>query len=101
MRFAAQGYGGGKPGAFGGFRTSLGTRPNPKLSLSFPACTRFTLDLPGGGGFFDPFDRDPEAVARDVAEGLVSVKAARSEYGVRVTRAGRLQGLTPERRGSS
>jgi N-methylhydantoinase B len=88
MRFAAQGYAGGKPGAHGGFRTSLGTRPNPKLSLRLPAGTRFTLDLPGGGGFFDPKDRDPEAVAEDVAEGLVSLRSAEHEYGVRVSRSG-------------
>lgn len=36
----------------------------------------------GGGGYGDPIDRDPEAVARDVAEGLVSEGAARAVYGV-------------------
>jgi N-methylhydantoinase B len=90
MRFRAEGYLGGRPGAPGAFRTSLGTRPNPKLSLPLPAGTRFTLELPGGGGFYDPRTRDPEAVARDVAEGLVSPKAAERDYGVRVTRLGRL-----------
>jgi N-methylhydantoinase B len=97
MRFRAQGYLGGKPGAPGAFRTSLGTRPNPKLSLPLPAGTRFTLELPGGGGFYDPRTRDPEAVARDVAEGLVSPKAAQRDYGVRVTRSGRLAGATADR----
>src|SRR5206468_280019 len=87
MRFAAQGYAGGQPGGRGGFRTSLGTRPNPKLSLTLPAGTRFTLDLPGGGGFFDPRERDPEAVAGDVAEGLVSPGAAGRDYGVAISRA--------------
>jgi N-methylhydantoinase B len=90
MRFAAQGYAGGKPGAPGGFRTSLGTRPNPKLSLLLPADTRFTLDLPGGGGFFDPRDRDAEAVAEDVAEGLVSPLSAQRDYGIRVSRSGQV-----------
>ncbi len=92
MRFPAEGYAGGKPGAPGGFKTSLGTRPNPKLSLPLPAGTRFTLELPGGGGFHDPRERDPEAVARDVAEGLVSVKAAERDYGLKVTRSGRITG---------
>lgn len=87
MRFAAQGYAGGKPGGHGGFRTSLGTRPNPKLSLLLPAGTRFTLELPGGGGFFDPGERDPAAVTQDVAEGLVSAGAAERDYGVSVTRS--------------
>ena len=97
MKFAAQGYLGGKPGAKGGFETSLGTRPNPKLSLSLPAGTGFTLELPGGGGFHDPLLRDPEAVAADVAEGLVGVASAERDYGVKVTRAGRITGVTPER----
>jgi N-methylhydantoinase B len=97
MRFPAQGYLGGKPGGPGGFRTSLGTRPNPKLSLPLPAGTRFTLELPGGGGFHDPLERDPEAVARDVAEGLVSPRAAERDYGVKATRSGRIVGLTPAR----
>jgi N-methylhydantoinase B len=87
MRFAAQGYSGGGPGARGGFLTSAGKRPNPKLSLALPAGTRFTLELPGGGGFFDPLTRDPEAVAVDVAEGLVSPEAAEREYGKKVSRA--------------
>jgi N-methylhydantoinase B len=36
----------------------------------------------GGGGIGDPLDRDPRAVAGDVAEGLVSRRAAREDYGV-------------------
>jgi N-methylhydantoinase B len=35
-----------------------------------------------GGGYGDPLDRDPESVARDVLEGLVSPAAARDIYGV-------------------
>jgi N-methylhydantoinase B len=97
MRFAAQGYLGGKPGANGAFKTSRGARPNIKLSQRFPAGTRFTLDLPGGGGFYDPLERDPEAVARDVAEGLVSPKSAERVYGVKVTRAGRIRHLREEK----
>jgi N-methylhydantoinase B len=98
MKFAAQGYLGGKPGAKGGVRTSLGTRPNIKLSQRFPGGTRFTLELPGGGGFHDPFERDPEAVATDVSEDLVSTKSAERDYGVRVTRRGRVVGLTATRK---
>jgi N-methylhydantoinase B len=90
MKYAAEGYLGGKPGARGGFKTSRGTRPNIKLSQRFPQGTGFTLDLPGGGGFHDPRERAPEAVATDVAEGLVSPSAAEREYGLRVTRQGRI-----------
>ena len=37
---------------------------------------------PGGGGFGDPFTREPDAVAIDVRDDRVSVQAARDEYGV-------------------
>jgi len=97
MRFAAQGYLGGKPGGLGGFKTSRGSRPNIKLSQRFSPGTKFTLDLPGGGGFHDPRDRDLEAVARDVAEGLVSPRTAEREYGVKVTRSGRILRLREEK----
>ena len=36
----------------------------------------------GGGGYGDPLERDPDAVARDVAAGLVSPERARDVYGV-------------------
>lgn len=36
----------------------------------------------GGGGWGNPFDRDPEKVAADVKQGFVSVEAAASDYGV-------------------
>jgi N-methylhydantoinase B len=36
----------------------------------------------GGGGYGDPFERPLDQVCRDVAEGSVSVEAARSSYGV-------------------
>jgi N-methylhydantoinase B len=98
MKFAAQGYLGGKQGANGGFRTSLGTRPNIKLSQRFPAGTRFTLELPGGGGFYDPLERDVQAVAEDVSEGLVSSRAAERDYGVKVTPSGRVVGLSARRK---
>jgi N-methylhydantoinase B len=43
---------------------------------------RVTLLTAGGGGHGDPRERDPEAVRRDVAEGYLSVAAAREVYGV-------------------
>jgi len=36
----------------------------------------------GGGGWGDPFERDPERVARDVKVGLVDREQAQSSYGV-------------------
>lgn len=36
----------------------------------------------GGGGWGDPFERDPEAVLADVLDDYVSIEAARESYGV-------------------
>jgi N-methylhydantoinase B len=42
----------------------------------------------GGGGHGDPFARAPEAVARDVWNGKVTVEAAQACYGVAVNAGG-------------
>lgn len=81
-RFAADGYAGGKPGALGGISTSTGEVLEGKGEREFPPDVRVILDLPGGGGYFDPLERDPEAVRRDVLDGLVSLAAAERDYGV-------------------
>jgi N-methylhydantoinase B len=41
-----------------------------------------TIDAPGGGGYGNPLEREPEMVLRDVLEGYVSLEHARTEYGV-------------------
>jgi N-methylhydantoinase B len=43
---------------------------------------------PSGGGYGDPLERDPELVAVDVADELVSVEDARDHYGVVVSADG-------------
>jgi N-methylhydantoinase B len=40
---------------------------------------------PSGGGYGNPFERDPEAVLFDVLEGLVSAEAAEQHYGVAIS----------------
>lgn len=98
MRYAAEGYLGGGPGGHGGFRTSTGDRPNPKISTRLAEGVGFTLDLPGGGGFGEPLTRDPRAVAEDVAEGYVSRSSAWRDYGVRVSTTGGVAEESPARR---
>jgi N-methylhydantoinase B len=39
------------------------------------------LQSAAGGGFGDPHRRDRAAIARDVAEGYVTVEAAHKDYG--------------------
>ncbi len=43
------------------------------------------MRLANGGGYGDPLDREPEAVLRDVANGLVSREVAQEIYGVALT----------------
>jgi len=43
---------------------------------------------PGGGGFGDPLDREPERVANDVANGWVSAARAGESYGVTLSADG-------------
>ena len=40
------------------------------------------LKTGGGGGFGDPYERDPEHVRADVLDGFVSLEAAKRDYGV-------------------
>jgi len=42
----------------------------------------FRHEVAGAGGYGDPLERDPEAVARDVRNEVVSLDAARADYGV-------------------
>jgi N-methylhydantoinase B len=39
----------------------------------------------GGGGWGDPFEREPERVLRDVRDGYVTIEGAARDYGVAVT----------------
>jgi N-methylhydantoinase B len=86
--FQPPGLYGGLPGAPGNVRLdgealSLGDarRKLGVLSLGDPG-TRVTIETPGGGGIGAPRERDPEHVLADVRNGLVSVEAARRDYGV-------------------
>ena len=54
----------------------------------------------GGGGYGDPLNRDPEAVARDVTAGLVSDAVARHIYGVVLVSGAVSQAATEELRAS-
>lgn len=54
-------------------------------TLFHPADAVLTV-CAGGGGYGDPLERAPTAVATDVAAGLVSPRAANDVYGVALTR---------------
>jgi N-methylhydantoinase B len=55
---------------------------HPKRQQLIGADEGITLSLPGGGGYGNPLERDPELVLHDAQEGLISAERARGEYGV-------------------
>ena len=86
----ARGRGGGKPGKPGIARLLPGKALRSKGNQEIPPGDRLWLEIPGGGGFGDPFERDPARVAHDVAMGLVSPTAAEQDYGVIIAADGRV-----------
>jgi N-methylhydantoinase B len=55
-----------------------------KRVLWFEPNDHVHLNLPGGGGYGDPFLRDPQLVLADVVNGYVSISAALRDYGVAI-----------------
>ena len=62
--------------------------------IPMQAGERIMFNYGGGGGWGDPYDRDPQAVLDDVIDEYVSVEGARRDYGVVLT--GSLEDLTLE-----
>jgi N-methylhydantoinase B len=88
-RFPATGLMGGQPGAAGEFMVDNTRQMQPKALTSLATGNRVQLNLPGGGGYGDPFERDAELVLWDVINGYVSLEAARRDYGVVINYRGR------------
>jgi N-methylhydantoinase B len=57
-----------------------------------------SVRTPGGGGYGDPTERDPDAVLADVRDGKVSPEKARDVYGVAVEDGGVDEAATRDRR---
>ena len=53
-----------------------------KFTTTVPPDHTMITETPGGGGWGNPKSRDPEAVRRDVSEGLISKERAREVYAV-------------------
>jgi N-methylhydantoinase B/oxoprolinase/acetone carboxylase alpha subunit len=81
-RIAAEGYEGGMHGGKGAIVLSDGRALQDKSQILLGGDERFTLQLPGGGGFYDPFTRDAIAVLVVVLDGFVSLESAARDYGV-------------------
>lgn len=86
-------------GGLSGRRADQMKQTSSGRHVPVPASARITLTegecivsiSAGGGGYGDPSSRDPEKVAHDVREGLVSPDRAREIYGVAVDAAGVLE----------
>ena len=92
IRFPGWGVFGGRPAA--PFRIVLNKgRPEEKeLSrldrLNLNAGDTVTIMMPGGSGYGDPFERDPEAVMDDLRLGFVTRAGAKRDFGVVATNKG-------------
>jgi N-methylhydantoinase B len=87
LRFAAEGSTGGRPGAVGRAALASGEALPGKGRVLVKPEARIVLDLPGGGGYGAPWERDPELVREDVEQGFVTLERARDLYGVAITPA--------------
>jgi N-methylhydantoinase B len=92
VRFPARGLFGGRDGGRGLYRAGDDDSPNPKETIWVDPEAELVIGLPGGGGYGDPLERDPERVAADVAEGYVSREAAERDYGVILGPEGEVDG---------
>jgi N-methylhydantoinase B len=82
-RYPAEGLEGGRSGAIGEFKLNGEAAPTKTIMWMEPDA-EVSMNPPGGGGYGDPFSRDPQSVLSDVVNGYVSVESARDEYGVAV-----------------
>lgn len=81
LRNPARGRAGGAAGAPGRIRVAGRLEDVPgKGELRVEPGERLIFETPGGGGFGPPGERAPEALARDLRQGLVSPEAAARDY---------------------
>ena len=79
--YPAEGLFNGEAGSRAQFLIN-GVQGNPYGLTQLKPGDIVTIDAPGGGGYGDPFERDPEMVAIDVMEGYISIENAEKKYGV-------------------
>jgi N-methylhydantoinase B len=92
MRFPPWGVAGGRPGARVEVTVNRGRADARRLGkihqLHMRKGDTVTVDLAGGGGFGDPFGRDPALVLADVVQGFVTIAGAARDYGVAIVDGG-------------
>ncbi|EMR73253.1 N-methylhydantoinase B/acetone carboxylase, alpha subunit [Thaumarchaeota archaeon SCGC AB-539-E09] len=86
MKIPPWGLQGGGDGALGEYllvkEDSSSERLPSKCTVSLREGDTIVIRTPGGGGYGDPFMRDPSLVLKDVINGLLSITLAEKDYGV-------------------
>lgn len=75
-----EGRHGGMDGEAGVARTASGETLKSKGRQTVGYGDRLVLELPGGGGYGPPRERDSELVLQDFVDGLISERSAREDY---------------------
>lgn len=89
-KFAPWGIFGGRPGVPGGLVLNPGkdnerALPSKISDIKTKKGDVFRTISAVGGGYGDPFERDPQKVLDDVLDGFISRETAREQYGVIIT----------------
>ena len=80
VHYPARGRNGGRDGAPTVIERSDGAPMQGKGKQFIPHGKRVLLKFPGGAGYGDVSNRDPDLIARDFARGYISERSAREDY---------------------
>jgi N-methylhydantoinase B len=92
-KYPALGLIGGQAGAAGEVALGDGTQLHPKALVDLQNGDVVHVNLPGGGGYGNPFQRDAQRVLWDVIEGYITPREAEKNYGVAACYTGRPEAL--------
>jgi N-methylhydantoinase B len=93
-KFAPWGFDGGKTGSVGSLSIQEVDNAEPTILPSklpnrhVKTGSTIKLAAPGGGGYGNPFERDPEKVLSDYLDGFIIRAKALTDYGVAITTSG-------------
>lgn len=85
VAFPPVGRYGGNDGAVGKFGLQSGAPLGVRGRQVIPSGDRLIVEMPGGGGVGNPWEREPASVLKDVVNGLVTAKMAREVYKVAIS----------------
>jgi N-methylhydantoinase B len=92
-KYPALGLLGGQAGAAGEVALGDGTQLHAKSLVDLGTGDTVHVNLPGGGGYGEPLQRDVQRVLWDVIEGYVTPEEAEKNYAVAVRYIGKPEEL--------